>query len=76
MQIILPRLKEWEARTWNEILIRSKKENHSIDTKSLNKVAQERLEALMIEAKAVISLRMSGTYRLYVRYADRFPKVA
>ena len=64
-QIIMPRLKEWEARTWNEILIHSKKENHSINTQSLNKIAQERLGELMIEAKAVISLRMSGTYRLY-----------
>lgn len=60
-----PRLKEWEARTWNEILIHSKKENHSIDTKFLNKIAQERLSELMIEANAVISLRISGTCRLY-----------
>ena len=42
-QIILPRLKEWKARTWNEILIISKKENHSIRTNLLNKIAQDRL---------------------------------
>lgn len=65
MQIILPRLKEWEALTWNEILIHSKKENHSIDAQMLNKTAQARLDELRIETKAVISLRMKGTYRLY-----------
>ena len=65
MQIILPKLKQWEKCTWNEILIRSKKENHSINPSSLNKLAHERLECLMIEVNAVISLRISGTYRLY-----------
>ena len=65
IQIILPRLKEWEARTWNEILIMSKKENHSINTKLLNKNARNRLNDLMLEIDAIISLRIQGTYRLY-----------
>ena len=65
MYIILPRLKQWEALTWNEILVRSKKENHSIDTQLLNKTARYRLDELMLETNAIISLRMQGTYRLY-----------
>lgn len=62
---ILPRLKEWEAKTWNEILIHAKKANHSIDTKQLNQVARDRLDKLRIEANAVISLRIQGSHRLY-----------
>ena len=62
---ILPRLKEWEAKTWNEILIHAKKANHSIDTKQLNQVAMDRLDKLRIEANAVISLRIQGSHRLY-----------
>ena len=62
---ILPKLKEWEAQTWNEILIKAKKQNHSIDTEQLNKLARDRLDFLRIEANAVISLRLQGTHRLY-----------
>lgn len=34
-------------------------------TQMLNKTVQNRLDELRIETKAVISLRMKGTYRLY-----------
>ena len=49
-------LKEWENRTWNEILVISKKEN----TK-----AKDRLDDLMLEVKAIISMRINATHRLY-----------
>ena len=62
---ILPKFKEWETQTWNELLMKSKKQNHSIDTEQLNKIARVRLDFLRIEAKAVISLRLQGTHRLY-----------
>lgn len=39
---ILPRLKALESKTWNEILVRDKKQNHSLDLNELNKVAQDR----------------------------------
>ncbi len=39
---ILPRLKGLETQTWGEILLHSKKQNHSIDLQSLNKIAQDR----------------------------------
>ena len=62
---ILPKLKEWETQTWNEILVVSKKQNHSIDVEKLNKIAQNRLEELRIEAQSIVSLRLQGTHRLY-----------
>ena len=65
MNDILPKLKEWETQTWNEILVHSKKNNHSIDTMTLNKIARDRLNKMRIEANAVVSLRLQGTHRLY-----------
>lgn len=62
---VLPFLKNTEKRKWNEILIVSKKQNHSIDIGGLNPIAQKRLADLMIEQESVISLRINGTHRLY-----------
>ena len=62
---ILPRLKALETQTWGEILVKDKKQNHSINANILNKVAQERLMEKYIEAEALISLRLTGNHRLY-----------
>ena len=63
---ILPKLKDFEGRSWNEILQMSKKSNHRIsNTESFNKVAIKRLNELRIEADSIISLRLSGNHRLY-----------
>lgn len=62
---ILPRLKSLESQTWSEILVRDKKQNHSINVENLNKIAQARLAAKYIEAEALISLRLTGSHRLY-----------
>ena len=63
--VIFPKLKEWESQTWNEILVKSNKQNHSIDVTSLNTAAQKRLEEMKIEAESLVSLRLSGKVRLY-----------
>lgn len=42
-----------------------KKSNHSIEVKKLNKIASDRLEQLYIEAEALLSLRLTGTHRIY-----------
>lgn len=65
MNEILPKLKDWEGQTWNEILVKANKQNHSIDAEKLNKVAKERLEMRQLEAAAIVSLRLNGTHRLY-----------
>lgn len=62
---ILPKMEGLETQTWSEILIGSKKQNHSIDPNDLNKSAQRRLADKMIEPEAIISLSMTGTHRLY-----------
>lgn len=64
-ETIFPKLREFETMTWGDILIKAKKQNHSIDLGGLNKVARARLEDLQIEAEALYSLRLSGNIRLY-----------
>ena len=62
---IIPRLRALETQTWSEILVRDKKQNHSLDLNDLNRVAQDRLITRYIEAESFISLRVTGTHRLY-----------
>ena len=62
---ILPRLKALETQTWSEILVRDKKQNHSLDSNELNKAAKDRLASRFIEAESLISLRITGNHRLY-----------
>ena len=62
---LLPRLQALETQTWSEILVWSKKQNHSLDLDKLNKVAKDRLASMFIEAESLISLRITGNHRLY-----------
>lgn len=62
---IFPKLTALETQTWNEILLQSKKQNHSLAPEDLNKIARDRLADHYIELDAIISLRLMGTHRLY-----------
>lgn len=62
---ILPRFQGLESQTWNEILVKAQKYNHSIYVTSLNKTATDRLATLKIEAESIISLRVTATHRVY-----------
>lgn len=62
---ILPHFQGWESQTWKEVLVNAKKQNHSIKVNELNKITMDRLTELYIEAEAVISLRLTGTHRIY-----------
>lgn len=62
---LLPKLKNLETRKWQDILVVSKKQNHSIDVTTLNKCARDRLVELHIEAESLISLSLQGQHRLY-----------
>lgn len=62
---IFPYLQNLEKRTWNDILLVAKKQNHSIDAQGLNAVARKRLAELYVEQDSIISLRISATHRLY-----------
>lgn len=62
---IIPRLRAFESQTWSEILVKDKKQNHSIIVNDLNKSAQDRLASKYIEAESLMSLRLTGNHRLY-----------
>lgn len=62
---ILPFLKGMESRTWGDILVSAKKQNHSIDPGLLSARAQRRLSDRYIELDSIVSLRISATHRLY-----------
>lgn len=62
---ILPKLSSFEQMTWGEILIGAKKQHHSIEISSLNKVAVERLRERRIVQDKLVSLRLNGTLRMY-----------
>ena len=56
-----------EELFWTEILprVKGKKQNHSPDPSQLNRKARERLAEKYIEAESLVSLKITGTYRLY-----------
>lgn len=62
---IFPRLQNLEKQNWKDILVNGKKHNHSIKTESLNKIAIDRLNKLYMEAESLISLKVTGTHRIY-----------
>lgn len=64
-QEVFPRMRALETQTWKEILVRDKKQNHSLSLTELNKRAQDRLIERYIEAPSLISLRITGKHRLY-----------
>ena len=62
---IIPYLQNIESQKWKDILLTSKKQNHSIQADSLNKAARDRLTQLHLELDSIISLRITGNHRLY-----------
>lgn len=62
---IRERLALFETMTWSEILVRAKKQNHSIKVSSICGPAQQRLEARSLFLEDVVSLRLSARERVY-----------
>ena len=46
-------------------MVNAKKQNHTIEVKKLNKMAINRLIELHVEAESLVSLRLTGTHRIY-----------
>lgn len=65
LQTIRTRLAHFESMTWSEILVRAKKQNHSIQVGSLCTPAQRRLETMRLILDEVVSLRLSGRERVW-----------
>lgn len=62
---IRDKLSGLESRTWNEILVRSKKHNHAVSLDKLARPARKRLEDLKILEEEMISLRLGGKERVW-----------
>lgn len=62
---IREKLSHFESMTWNEILVKSKKQHHSIRVSDISAEAQKRLEVLGLGLDEVVSLRLSGSERVF-----------
>lgn len=66
MNVIREKLKGFESMTWHEILIKAKKQNHSIQREKLCPDAQKRLRALNLDDQDdFVSLRVTGEQRIW-----------
>lgn len=70
---ILRRIRDLEAQTWREILIDAKKENHSIPVEDLTPKAAREFSKLNLDSRIadIISLRVTGSHRIYGFIEDR-----
>lgn len=64
---IYPKLQSLETQTWNNILVDSKKQHHTIDVEKLNSRAVAHLEEIRYDTQGMqlVSLRLDSTHRLY-----------
>lgn len=63
---IREKLAQYEAKTWNQILVKEKHWNHTVPTVKLSKEARDRLAALKLEdVDEFVSLRLSSTERVW-----------
>jgi len=63
---IREKLSNFETRTWHEILIASKKQNHRIPISQLSKMAIKHLQDMnQIDIDDLISLHLSGKERIW-----------
>lgn len=65
LERVRERLSWFESMTWSEILVRAKKQNHSIRVTGLSPAAQKRLDLLGLLLEEVVSLRLSGRERVF-----------
>jgi hypothetical protein len=65
LEEILQKLGQFESMTWNEILVKHKKRNHSVEVYKLCSRAQKRLETLRLDLDQIVSLRLSGEERVW-----------
>lgn len=63
---LIDRIKHFETMTWNEILIKAKKYNHSVAIWRLEKKARDRLSELRLDdVDELVSLRIDGGGRVW-----------
>jgi len=61
------RLCELEKRTWNEILVTAKKQNHNVELEKLSKKAKDRLKSHfgVVDFDQMLSLRVGSRERIW-----------
>lgn len=63
---IRKRLQSFETMTWNEILIKNKKHNHTVSLESLCRQAKDRLTELKLDdIDELVSLKISSMERIW-----------
>lgn len=64
---VYPRLQDLEKQTWNDLLVGSKRQHHTVQVEDLNLCAKKRLEQRRYDTQGtrLVSLRVDGTHRLY-----------
>lgn len=63
---IRKKLAQFEAKTWNEILVKEKHWNHTIPVSKICAPARDRLTALRLDdIEEVVSLRLTGPQRVW-----------
>ena len=68
LQYIREKLSFFETMTWEEILVKAKKQNHSVSVAGLCREAQARLNDICrgnIDIDEVVSLRLTGKERVW-----------
>jgi hypothetical protein len=66
LQTIRSKLTHFESMTWSDILIKAKKQNHSIPISDLCSDARKRLKEIHCDyVEELLSLHLSGTERIW-----------
>jgi hypothetical protein len=72
IQFVRDKLKEFESMTWDQILIKAKKQNHSVSIDDLIKDAQRRLTEINLDdLDQLVSLHLSGRKRVWGYIVDQ-----
>jgi hypothetical protein len=66
MHFIRSKLSNFETMTWDDILIKAKKQNHTVTVGDLCSKAQKRLKDLKLDdIDGLVSLRLTGKQRVW-----------
>ena len=66
LRYIHGKLSNFESMTWNDILVKNKNNNHSVEIDKLSSQAKNRLTEIQLEdIDELVSLRLSGKERIW-----------
>jgi hypothetical protein len=62
---IRDKLANFESMTWNDIVVKAKKRNHTVLVSKICKEARDRILALRLDIDELVSLHLTGTERVW-----------